>query len=101
MPTSGNPTAQTHERKIISVGQGGCVPVTQTHTLTVVVFKLYYSAYLVYMSVDACQMEILFSLCVVVFSLIVMIILWPYSCWLCHHYQRSLFFFFSFYGNPD
>ena len=46
------------------------------------------------MSVDACQMEILFSLCVVVFSLIVMIILWPYSCWLCHHYQRSLFFFF-------
>ena len=77
------------------------MPVTQTHTLTVVVFKLYYSAYLVYMSVDACQMEILFSLCVVVFSLIVMIILWPYSCWLCHHYQQSLFFFFSFYGNPD
>ena len=37
---------------------------------------------------------------VCVFSLIVMIILWPYSCWLCHHYQRSLFFFFSFYGNP-
>ena len=20
----------------------------------------------------------------------------PYSCWLCHHYQRSLFFFFLF-----
>ena len=56
------PTAQTHTRKI-SVGSGGLCAVAPRPT-PLLLLKLLCSAYLVFISVDACLMECSFRLCV-------------------------------------